>query len=268
VAVVSVGLMWRPMTMSSKPVMEMSRGTSSPRSRGTETTLMADRSLKQTKAVGTWAKAASTVPHGCSVRSSRQVTSRSALAGALFRTRYRSSPGGAMAAAATQEGHVAVTGGHVWYRVVGDGDAIPLVTVHGGPGATHDYLEPLSALADERPVVFYDQLGAGKSDAPDDVNLWTNDRLVDELGRLLDELDLARVHLLGQSWGAIVAAEYALQRPDRLVGVVLADPCLSMPRFAAGAAALRAALPAGPGPDSTGHTNWATSCSPANRSGG
>ena len=149
-----------------------------------------------------------------------------------------------MKAAATREGHVAVTGGRVWYRVVGDGDAIPLVTVHGGPGATHDYLEPLSGLADERPVVFYDQLGAGRSDAPDDVSLWTNDRLVDELGRLLDALDLTRVHLLGQSWGSIVAAEYALQRPDRLVSVVLADPCLSMPRFAAGAAALRAALPA------------------------
>ncbi len=150
-----------------------------------------------------------------------------------------------MDGAAAREGHVTVTGGRVWYQVLGDTDAIPLVTVHGGPGATHDYLEPLSGLADERPVVFYDQLGAGRSDAPDDVSLWTNDRLVDELGRLLDALDLTRVHLLGQSWGSIVAAEYTLQRPDRLVSVVLADPCLSMPRFAAGTAALRAALPAG-----------------------
>jgi proline iminopeptidase len=143
-----------------------------------------------------------------------------------------------------REGHVEVIGGRIWYRIVGDTDATPLVTVHGGPGATHDYLEPLQALADQRPVVFYDQLGAGNSDVPDDIGLWTNDRLIDELGRLLDALGLGRVHLLGQSWGTIIAAEYALREPDRLAGLVLSDPCLSMPRYAAGCAVLRAALPA------------------------
>jgi proline iminopeptidase len=65
-------------------------------------------------------------------------------------------------------------------------------------------------LADERPVIFYNQLGAGNSDAPDGLSLWTNDRFVDELGRLLDALGLARVHLLGQSWGTTIAAEYDL----------------------------------------------------------
>jgi proline iminopeptidase len=147
------------------------------------------------------------------------------------------------AAVDASEGRVEVTGGRIWYRVVGGGEAVPLVTVHGGPGATHDYLEPLEALADERPVVFYDQLGSGKSDAPDDVSLWTNDRMIEELGQLLDALDLPRIHLLGQSWGTIVAAEYALKRPDRLASLVLAEPCLSLPRFAAGTLALRAALP-------------------------
>lgn len=144
----------------------------------------------------------------------------------------------------TRDGFVEVTGGRIWYRVVGDGDAAPLVIVHGGPGGTHDYLEPLQALARERPVVFYDQLGAGRSDAADDVALWTNDRLVDELGRLLDALHLDRIHLLGQSWGTIVAAEYALGQPERLVSLVLSDPCLSMPRYATTAAELRAGLPA------------------------
>jgi proline iminopeptidase len=143
------------------------------------------------------------------------------------------------------EGYVEVGGGRVWYQVVGKGVKTPLVIVHGGPGATHDYLEPLEALADERPVVFYDQLGAGKSDVPDDVSLWTNDRLVEELGTILDALGLSKVHLLGQSWGTIVGAEYALRSPERLASLVLADPCLSIPRYAAGAAALRAALPAG-----------------------
>jgi proline iminopeptidase len=139
------------------------------------------------------------------------------------------------AAVDVHEGCVAVTGGRIWYRV-GGGEALPLVAVHCGPGMTHDYLEPLEALADERPVVFYDQLGAGKSDAPDDIGLWANERMIDELGRLLDALNLARVHVLGQSWGTIVAAEYALKRPDRLAGPILADPCLSIPRYVAGAA--------------------------------
>jgi hypothetical protein len=64
------------------------------------------------------------------------------------------------AAADAREGYVEVTGGRIWYRVVGRGSAIPLVTVHGSPGGIHDYLQPLDALADARPVVFYDQLGA------------------------------------------------------------------------------------------------------------
>ena len=148
------------------------------------------------------------------------------------------------AAVEVREGYAPVTGGRVWYRVVGRGGAIPLVTVHGGPGGIHDYLEPLEALANERPVVLYDQLGAGKSDALDDVTLWTNERMIDELGRLLDALELEWIHLLGHSWGTIIAAEYALRSPDRLSSLVLSDPCLSVPRFAAGNLALRAGLPA------------------------
>ena len=83
------------------------------------------------------------------------------------------------------EGRVAVTGGEVWYRIDGaEHDAIPLLTLHGGPGFTPDSLAPLEALADERPVVFYDQLGAGRSDQPDDPSLWRVERFVKELGQL------------------------------------------------------------------------------------
>ena len=148
------------------------------------------------------------------------------------------------AAVEVREGYAPVTGGRVWYRIVGGRGAIPIVTVHGGPGGIHDYLAPLEALADERPVVLYDQLGAGKSEALDDVSLWTNERMIDELGRLLDALELGRVHLLGHSWGTIIAAEYAIRSPDRLASLVLSNPCLSVPRFAAGNLVLRAALPA------------------------
>jgi pimeloyl-ACP methyl ester carboxylesterase len=78
------------------------------------------------------------------------------------------------AAVDVREGYVQVTGGRVWYRVVGGGGPIPLVTVHGGPGGVHDYLAPVGALPDERPVVLYEELGAGRSDALDDVSLWTD----------------------------------------------------------------------------------------------
>ena len=67
-----------------------------------------------------------------------------------------------------QEGFIEVTGGRVWYRSLGEG-GIPLLCLHGGPGFTHYYLEPLELLADQRQVIFYDQLGCGNSDRPEDV---------------------------------------------------------------------------------------------------
>jgi proline iminopeptidase len=69
-----------------------------------------------------------------------------------------------------EEGYIEVPGGKVWYRAVGDNaEATPLLCLHGGPGFTHYYLEPLEALADRRRVIFYDQLGCGRSDRPGDL---------------------------------------------------------------------------------------------------
>jgi pimeloyl-ACP methyl ester carboxylesterase len=70
-----------------------------------------------------------------------------------------------------EEGTVEVDGYRIWYSRVGEG-AVPLLTLHGGPGAGHDYLESLEALAENRTVVYYDQLGCGRSDRPDDPSLW------------------------------------------------------------------------------------------------
>jgi len=61
-----------------------------------------------------------------------------------------------------REGYVQVTGGKIWYEVVGNGNGVPLITVHGGPGFTHDYLEPISKLCKDWPVVFYDQTWRGQ----------------------------------------------------------------------------------------------------------
>ncbi|MGH7865231.1 MAG: proline iminopeptidase-family hydrolase [Candidatus Binataceae bacterium] len=142
-----------------------------------------------------------------------------------------------------REGRLAVAGGRVWYRVVGRGGGTPLITLHGGPGATHNYLEPLEELADERPVVLYDQLGCGKSDRPDNPKLWHIDRFVAELAAVRRSLGLARVHILGQSWGTLLLAKYALSKPRGLASVIFSNPAISIPRFRADCARLIRALP-------------------------
>ncbi len=134
-----------------------------------------------------------------------------------------------------KEGYVPVTGGRVWYQIVGSEDAIPLLVLHGGPGFPHDYLQSLEGLADERPVVFYDQLGCGQSDRPDDPALWNVERFVEELGQVRGALHLDRVHILGQSWGSMLATDYALTQPGGIVSLILASPPLSVPRWLADA---------------------------------
>jgi proline-specific peptidase len=113
----------------------------------------------------------------------------------------------------TEEGYIAVPGGKVWYRAVGDNTgATPLLCLHGGPGFTHYYLEPLESLADRRRVIFYDQLGCGRSDRPGDTSLWNVDRFVAELAQVRSALGLDRLHLFGSSWGGMLALQYVLDR--------------------------------------------------------
>ncbi len=142
------------------------------------------------------------------------------------------------------EGFIEVPGGRVWYEIAGSGSAIPLLLLHGGPGAPGRYLEPLRGLADERPVVFYDQLGCGKSDRPDDKSLWTVERFVRELQVVRDALGLDEVHLLGHSWGTMLAVEYMLTKPEGVKSLVLASPALSIPRWLEDTNRLKSELPA------------------------
>jgi proline iminopeptidase len=142
-----------------------------------------------------------------------------------------------------QEGYIQVTGGKVWYRKTGIGkDGIPLLVLHGGPGAAHDYLEPVEPLSDERPVIFYDQLGCGNSDRPDDKSLWTIERFVEEIILIRETFEIEKVHILGQSWGSMLAVDYMLTRkPEGVASLILSGPCLSTSRFVADQ---RAYLPA------------------------
>jgi len=134
-----------------------------------------------------------------------------------------------------REGTINVPGGKVWYRIVGaDRPDIPLLVLHGGPGACHDYLEPLEALGDERPVIFYDQLGCGKSDHPDNNSLWTTKRFVEELEQVRTALAPGKVHILGSSWGTMLTSEYMITKnPAGVVSLIMSGPCLSAKRWEA-----------------------------------
>jgi L-proline amide hydrolase len=127
-------------------------------------------------------------------------------------------------------------GFRTWHRVVGDGEEprrLPLLVLHGGPGSAHDALEGLGALGERgRRVVFYDQLGSGESDRPDDTSLWTVETFLEQLQSVRDRLGLDEIHLFGSSWGGMLAVEYALTQPDGLAGLVLNSTPTSAPRWA------------------------------------
>jgi proline iminopeptidase len=142
-----------------------------------------------------------------------------------------------------KEGFVDVPGGKVWYRVVGSGNATPLLVLHGGPGIPSQYLNRLSALADERPVVFYDQLGCGKSDKPTDKSLWNTERFVQELATVREKLGLNQIHLLGHSWGTMLGTDYMLTKPSGVRSVIFSSPAISIPRWLDDANRFRAQLP-------------------------
>ena len=150
----------------------------------------------------------------------------------------------------SETGYAPFEGHKTWYRVVGDLAAgpAPLVTLHGGPGATHDYLLAMTDLAaGGRAVVFYDQTGNGNSTHFPDrgAEFYTVDLFARELANLVAYLGIGgRYHVLGQSWGGMLAQEHAITRPPGLRSVVLSNTAASFGGFAVETNALRAYLPA------------------------
>lgn len=144
----------------------------------------------------------------------------------------------------TREGLVTVPGGRVFVRQIGNGSGTPLLALHGGPGGVSCRFEVLAPLSADRPVIFYDQLGSGRSDRPTDTTLWRVPRFVEEVTAVREALGLTQVHLLGHSWGGALAAEYlAAAKPSGIVSVVFSSPLLDTPRWIADANLLRAQLP-------------------------
>jgi proline iminopeptidase len=141
------------------------------------------------------------------------------------------------------EGYVSVPGGRLWYRVVGSGPRMPLLVVHGCCGVGSYYLAPLAALADERPVIFYDQIDNGRSDRTNDTTYWRMAHFVEEIKRVRETLGLREIHLYGHSFGAAIATEYMLTKPRGVRSLTLAGAQLDMSRTANDLEPLLVALP-------------------------
>ncbi len=129
------------------------------------------------------------------------------------------------------EGRTTATGFPIYYRICGDPTERPTVLcLHGGPGATHDYLQPLSDLTRQGyRVAFMDQLGCGRSERVTDTSLFTVEHNVQEVEEVRRNLDLGRVHLFGSSYGGLLAIAYALAHPQNVQSLVTAGGIASVP---------------------------------------
>lgn len=111
-----------------------------------------------------------------------------------------------------KEGYVSVLGFNLFYRQVGKPQSGEILALHGGPGATHDYLLSLADLAEHGyRVTFYDQLGCGRSQVPKDPALFVPEHYVEEVEAFRKEMNLERPHVIGSSWGGMLAIAYALK---------------------------------------------------------
>lgn len=145
-----------------------------------------------------------------------------------------------------KENYMSFRGHKTWYAVYGDLNSgkLPLVVLHGGPGYPHYHLQNLSELAaNGGAVILYDQLGCGKSDRPDDPNLWTIELFIDELNSLRNELHLNSVNILGHSWGGTLALEYLFTKPQGVNKVILSSPLLDTKLWVEEADKLKDLLP-------------------------
>jgi proline iminopeptidase len=125
----------------------------------------------------------------------------------------------------------------VWTKRIGNNLTTKVLLLHGGPGSTHEYLEAFDSFFPAAGIeyYYYDQLGSGHSDQPEDDSLWELDRFVDEVDQVRRALDLDRDNfvLYGQSWGGILAIEYALAYQRHLRGLVISNMMASAPSYSA-----------------------------------
>ena len=123
----------------------------------------------------------------------------------------------------------------VWVKRTGNNSRLRVLLLHGGPGATHEYLEACDSYLPGAGIeyYYYDQLGSGNSDQPDEPSLWDLGRFVDEVEQVRQALGLGRDDfvLYGQSWGGLLAIEYALQHQEHLRAMVISNMMSSVPAY-------------------------------------
>lgn len=120
---------------------------------------------------------------------------------------------------------------NVWTKRIGNNPKIKLLLLNGGPGATHEYFECMESFLPSEGIefIYYDQLGTGNSDNPNDPAFWDLDRYVEEVEQVRQalKLDKDNFYLLGHSWGGILASQYALKYQQHLKGLIISNMMMS-----------------------------------------
>ncbi len=126
-----------------------------------------------------------------------------------------------------KEGYMPFKGNKTYYRIVNpNGKKIPLIFLHGGPGSTHNYFEIFDDMAfeDDRPLIMYDQIGCGNSYTAGDKKLFVANTWIEELCELRKYLNIDNAHILGSSWGGMLAIYYAIEKsPNNVCSYILSS---------------------------------------------
>lgn len=147
------------------------------------------------------------------------------------------------------DGYIDFKGYKTYYRIVGEpgGGKLPLLALHGGPGCAHDYLESLDGIAEKygRQVIYYDQLGCGKSVVPGShPDMWCAELWEEEIDVVRNALGLENIHMLGQSWGGMLTMQYVINKqPKGVNSITIASSPASMDLWLSEANRLRGYLP-------------------------
>jgi len=124
---------------------------------------------------------------------------------------------------------------NVWVKRFGNNPRIKVLLLHGGPAATHQYMEVFESFFPKEGFEFYeyDQLGCGNSDKPADTSLWVLDRFVEEVEQVRQAIgaDSTNFYLLGNSWGGILGMQYALKYQDKMKSLIVANMMASCPEY-------------------------------------
>ena len=136
----------------------------------------------------------------------------------------------------------------VWTKRIGNNPKVKLLLLNGGPGMSHEYFECMESFLPAQGIefIYYDQLGTGFSDNPNDISFWNLDRYVEEVEqvRVALQLDKNNFYLLGHSWGGILAMQYALKYQQNLKGLIVSNMMASCPKYGVYSKVLEKQMPA------------------------